>query len=73
MDEGHIKKPFRFVELDLESVVKRKIKKINKSKKLSQLFEKLNLKAEVSCTLLLTQKTNIYYDWGRPTLWLLVI
>jgi hypothetical protein len=38
MDEGHIKKPFKFVELDLESVVKKKIRKINHSKKLAKLF-----------------------------------
>ena len=38
MDEGHITKKFRFVELDLESVVKKKIRKINHSKKLGALF-----------------------------------
>lgn len=38
MEEGHIKKPFKFVELDLESVVKKKIRKINHSKKLAKLF-----------------------------------
>lgn len=38
MDEGHITKKFRFVELDLESVVKKKIRKINHSKKLTKLF-----------------------------------
>lgn len=37
-EEGHLKAPFRFVELDLEGVVKRKIRKIKKSKKLGQLF-----------------------------------
>lgn len=50
MEEGHIKKPFKFVELDLESVVKKKIRKINHSKKLAKLFEKLQLKPEVSGT-----------------------
>jgi hypothetical protein len=38
MDEGLITKKFRFVELDLECVVKKKIKKINHSKKLAALF-----------------------------------
>ena len=38
-----MKKNFRFIELDLESVVKKKIRKINHSKKLSALFEKLNM------------------------------
>ena len=48
MDEGHIKKPFKFVELDLEVVVKKKIRKINHSKKLTKLFEKINLHPTVS-------------------------
>ena len=48
MEEGHIKKPFKFVELDLESVVKKKIRKINHSKKLAKLFEKIELKPVVS-------------------------
>lgn len=51
MEEGHIKKPFKFVELDLESVVKKKIRKINHSKKLAKLFEKIQLKPQVSGTL----------------------
>ena len=49
MDEGHIKKPFKFVELDLEVVVKKKIRKINHSKKLTKLFEKINMQPKVSC------------------------
>ena len=42
MEDGFKDKNFRFVELDLENVVKRKIRKIKKSAKLSQLFERLN-------------------------------
>jgi len=38
MAEGKITKPFRFIELDLESVIKKKIRKINHSKKLAKLF-----------------------------------
>jgi hypothetical protein len=50
MEEGLIKKPFKFVELDLESVVKKKIRKINHSKKLAKLFEKINLTPVISCS-----------------------
>lgn len=49
MEEGSIQKKFRFIELDLESVVKKKIKKITHSKKLASLFQKLNLEPVVSC------------------------
>ena len=48
IEEGNIKKPFKFIELDLESVVKKKIRKINHSKKLNKLFEKINLQPKIS-------------------------
>jgi hypothetical protein len=54
MEEGSIKKKFRFIELDLESVVKKKIKKILHSKKLTSLFKKLNLEYAVSCKQFIT-------------------
>lgn len=45
--EQHPKMNYKFIELDLEGVVKKKIKKINHSKKIAQLFEKLNIKPDV--------------------------
>lgn len=50
MEQGYAGKKFRFIELDLEIVVKRKIRKIKHSKKLNGLFEKLNLIPTVTCT-----------------------
>lgn len=38
MDEGFADKKFKFIELDLDIVVQRKVKKIKKSKKIGQLF-----------------------------------
>jgi len=48
MDDGYAGKNFRFIELDLESVVKKKIRKIVHSKKLNSLFERINLTPTVS-------------------------
>jgi len=62
MDQGFADKNFRFIELDLDMVVKRKIKKIKSSKKISQLFERLQLKpsfAEQNNTLSLGDKYTI--------------
>jgi O-methyltransferase involved in polyketide biosynthesis len=58
MDCGYANKPFRFFEVDLESVVKRKVRKIKHSKKLAQLFERLNLQPSITCTNQPTQSTN---------------
>lgn len=51
MEDGHTHHKFRFVELDLECVVKKKIRKINHSKKLAALFQKLGMTPVVTCTL----------------------
>ena len=48
MDQGFAEKDFRFIELDLDNVVKRKIKKIKGSKKINQLFERLKLKPNIA-------------------------
>ena len=48
MDQGFADKNFRFIELDLDCVVKRKIKKIKNSKKINQLFERLKLKPSLT-------------------------
>jgi len=38
MDQGFADSNFKFVELDLDIVVKRKIRKIKNSKKINKLF-----------------------------------
>ena len=38
MDQGYADKPFKLIELDLDIVAKRKIRKIKNSKKINQLF-----------------------------------
>lgn len=42
-DEKYQKKDFKFVELDLHSVVNKKIKKIEKSQKIKNLVSKVGL------------------------------
>jgi hypothetical protein len=67
MDEGLIKKPFKFVELDLESVVKKKIRKINHSKKLAKLFERINLQPTITGESSLIQSISICSNWEMHT------
>ena len=50
MDQGYADKPFKFIELDLDIVVKRKIRKIKNSKKINQLFERLKLQPSIAGT-----------------------
>jgi len=69
MEEGTIQKKFRFIELDLESVVKKKIKKIIHSKKLASLFKKLNLEPVVSCNHSIIKNINIFSHWATTMLW----
>jgi hypothetical protein len=64
MEEGHTKKPFKFVELDLESVVKKKIRKINHSKKLAKLFEKINLQPTITGKLRFYQEHQHLFKLG---------
>ena len=48
LEENQTKNKFTFVELDLPSVVERKIKKIERSKIIQNLLHKNNLKQQVS-------------------------
>jgi O-methyltransferase involved in polyketide biosynthesis len=50
MDQGFDKNKFRFIELDLEVVVKRKIRKIKHSKKINALIDRLKLTPSTTCT-----------------------
>lgn len=50
MDEGFDRTKFKFIELDLEVVVKKKIRKIKHSKKLNALFERLSLIPSITGT-----------------------
>lgn len=43
MDEKYVKKNLTFVELDLKSVIKKKVRKIEKSKIINGLVQKLGL------------------------------
>lgn len=44
-----VKQNFKFIELDLESVVRKKIKQINHSNKIQKLFEKMGIKPVINC------------------------
>lgn len=44
LEEDQLKNNYTFVELDLKTVVKRKINKIEKSKKIAALLQSHNLK-----------------------------
>lgn len=46
-EESQLKQNYSFIELDLKSVVKRKIKKIEQSKKISKLLHEHNFKLEI--------------------------
>ena len=69
MDEGYAIKDFRFVELDLELVVKRKIRKIKKSKKLGSLFDRLKVTPKISGNGITIQSISTCSTWAASTRW----